>query len=296
MDAAAQAARLDGVLEVQHLVVEQVLDGVARAGGAVEDAADDDGVVGGVVMAERALGVVLAPGEVGAAEQPAEKARVERVEDLFEMKVAAFRAEVALAAARRADELGLARDGGRGGEALVAQVVRGVDGLAIELGKKDVRDGVEDGFRRAFKQVGEAGVDFALAQADGGVERGEAAEAHMDGRHGRARAEGAVLLAERWGRDRGHTKSRITVPGRSTVSLRLVAVLALFVGVGFEVGFLVGCELFGLIGEIADAIESVLERELKARLAGQAVQTLCQRGTPSVSGLSDLRMSALRSE
>ena len=67
VDAAAQAARLDGVLEVEHLVVEQVLDGVARAGGPVEDAADDDGIVGGVVMAERALGVMLAPGEVRAA-------------------------------------------------------------------------------------------------------------------------------------------------------------------------------------------------------------------------------------
>ncbi len=100
VDAAAQAARLDGVLEVKHLVVEQVFDGVARAGGAVEDAADDDGVVGGVVVAERALGVVFAPGEFGAAEEPAEEARVERVEDLFEIEVAAFRAEVALAAAR----------------------------------------------------------------------------------------------------------------------------------------------------------------------------------------------------
>ena len=85
VDAAAQAARLDRMLEVQHLVVEQVFDGVARAGGAVEDAADDDGVVRGVVVAERALGVVLAPGEFGAAEQAAEEARVERVEDFFEM-------------------------------------------------------------------------------------------------------------------------------------------------------------------------------------------------------------------
>ena len=124
VDAAAQAARPDGMLEVQHLVVEQVLDGVARAGGTVEDAADDDGVVGGVVVAERALGVVLAPGEVGAAEQPAEKARVERVEDLLEIEEAALGPEVALAAARGADELRLARDGGRGGEALVAQVLR----------------------------------------------------------------------------------------------------------------------------------------------------------------------------
>jgi hypothetical protein len=75
VDAAAQAAHADRMLEVKHLVVEQVFDGVARAGGAVEDAADDDGVVGGVVVAERALGVVLAPGELGTAEQAAEEAQ-----------------------------------------------------------------------------------------------------------------------------------------------------------------------------------------------------------------------------
>lgn len=193
VDAAAQAAGSDGVFEVEHLVIEQVLDGIARAGGAVKDAADDDGIVGGVVVAERTLGVVLAPGEVWTAEQPAEKTRIERVENFIKIKVAAFGAEEALAATRRADELGLARDGGRGGEALVAQVVRPVDGLAIELGKKNVCDGVEDGFGRALEKIGETGVDLAFADANGGVQRGESAEADMNGRHGSTRADGAVL-------------------------------------------------------------------------------------------------------
>ena len=129
VDAAAHAAHPYRVLEVEHLVVEQVLDGVAGARGAVEDAADDDGVVGGVVVAQGALGVVLAPGELGAAEEPAEEARVEGVEDFFEVVEAAFGTEVALAAAGGADEFGLAGDCGRGGEAFVAQVLRGVDGL-----------------------------------------------------------------------------------------------------------------------------------------------------------------------
>jgi hypothetical protein len=43
---------------VEHLVVEKVLDGAAWGVGAVENAADDDGVVGGVVVAEHAAGVV----------------------------------------------------------------------------------------------------------------------------------------------------------------------------------------------------------------------------------------------
>ena len=55
-------------------------------------------------------------------------------------------------------------------------------------------DGAEDAFRCAFEEVGEADVDSAFAEADGGVERGEAAEADGEGRDGRARAQDAVLL------------------------------------------------------------------------------------------------------
>jgi hypothetical protein len=52
VDAAAESAHPDGVLEVEHLVIEQVLDGVPGTGRPVEDAADDDGVVGGIVMTQ----------------------------------------------------------------------------------------------------------------------------------------------------------------------------------------------------------------------------------------------------
>jgi len=150
VDAAAEAAHFYGMLEVEHLVVEQVFEGVAGAGGAVEDLAYDDGVVGGVVVAEGALGVVLAPGEVGSAEQAAEETQIETVEDFIEMEEAAFGAGDALGAAGVADELGLSGDGGGGGEALVADAVGRVDGLFVELGEKDVGDGVEDRFGRAL--------------------------------------------------------------------------------------------------------------------------------------------------
>jgi hypothetical protein len=49
--ASAEAAHLDRMLEVEHLVVEQVFDRAAGGVWAVEDAGDDDGVVGGVVVA-----------------------------------------------------------------------------------------------------------------------------------------------------------------------------------------------------------------------------------------------------
>jgi hypothetical protein len=77
VDAAASGFDADGMLEVKHLVVQEILDGAARSVGPVEDARDDDGVVGSVVVAEHAAGVVGAPGEGGAAEESVEEAGVE---------------------------------------------------------------------------------------------------------------------------------------------------------------------------------------------------------------------------
>ena len=150
VDAAAEASHFYGMLEVEHLVVEQVVEGVAGAGGAVEDLAYDDGVVGGVVVAEHAASMVGGPGQRRATQEAVEEARVERFEDFIEMEEAAFGAGDALGAAGVADELGLSGDGGGGGEALVADAVGRVDGLFVELGEKDVGDGVEDRFGRAL--------------------------------------------------------------------------------------------------------------------------------------------------
>jgi hypothetical protein len=43
---------------------------------------------------------------------------------------------------------------------------------------------------------------------------------------------------------------------------------------GFEVGFLAGANLFGLPRKIADAIERLLQSQLKAWLAGQGAKHL----------------------
>ena len=106
--AAATGFDADGVLEVEHLVVEEILDGAAGGVGAIEDSADDDGVVGGVVVAEHAAGVVSRPGEGWAAEEAVEEAGIEGLEDFVEIVVAAGGGGEALAAAGLADVLGLA--------------------------------------------------------------------------------------------------------------------------------------------------------------------------------------------
>jgi hypothetical protein len=89
VNATAAGFDADGMLEVKHLVVEEVLDCAARGVGTVKDAGDDDGVVGGIVVAEHAAGVVGAPCEGGSAEETVEETSVEGLEDFVEVVVVA---------------------------------------------------------------------------------------------------------------------------------------------------------------------------------------------------------------
>ena len=196
MDAAASGFDADGMLEVEHLVVEEVLDGAAWGVGAVEDAGDDDGVVGRVVVAQHAAGVVGAPGEGGAAEEAVKETGVERLEDFVEIVVVAAGGGEAFAAAGLANVFGLFGDG-LGGD--VPAVAVGVDagyGFLVELGEEDVGDGVMDGVRCVLEEVGEANVEAAFAEADGRVERGEAAEPDVERGDGGSGAEFSVFVLE----------------------------------------------------------------------------------------------------
>jgi hypothetical protein len=194
----ATAAGFDAnwMFEVEHLVIEEILDCAAWRVGTVEDAADDDGVMSGVVVAEHATGVVGAPCERGPAEEAVEEASVERLEDFVKVVVVTGGCGEALAAAGLADVLGLFGDGLGGDVAAVTVGVGAGDGLLVELGEKDVGDGVVDGFRGRLEEVREANVEASFAKADGGVEGGEAAEADVERGDGGAGTEFAVLVFE----------------------------------------------------------------------------------------------------
>jgi hypothetical protein len=196
VDAAAAGFDADGMLEVEHLVVEEVFDRTARGIGAIEDARDDDGVVGCVVVAEHAAGVVGAPGEGGATEEAVKEAGVERLEDFVEIVVVAGGCGEAFTAAGLADVLCLLGDGLGGDVAAIAVGVVTRDGFLVELREEDVGDGVMDSVWRGLEEVGEADVEAAFAEPDGGVEGGEAAEADVEGGDGGAGAEFAVLVLE----------------------------------------------------------------------------------------------------
>jgi hypothetical protein len=140
--------------------------------------------------------VVGAPGEGGAAEEAVEETGVEGFEDFVEVVVVAGGGGEALAAAGLADVLGLFGDGLGGDVAAVAVGVGAGDWFFVEFGQEDVGDGVVDGVGCGLEEVGEADVEAAFAEADGGVEGGEAAEADVERGDGGSGAEFAVLVLE----------------------------------------------------------------------------------------------------
>jgi hypothetical protein len=133
-----------------------------------------------------------------------EEAGVEGLEDLVEVVVIALTGGDAFATSSLADVLSLTRYGLGADVATVTISVNGSNGLAVELGEEDVGDGVMDGFGGVLEEIRETDVETSFAEADRGVEGGEAAEADVEGGNGRARAEVAVLLLKDWDQGRLH--------------------------------------------------------------------------------------------
>ena len=106
------------------------------------------------------------------------------------------RGENALPAAGLPDVFGLTGDVLGRDVAAVTVGVGGGDGLFVELGEEDVGDGVVDGVGCVLEDVGEADVEAAFAEADGGVQGGKAAEADIERRDRSAGTEFAILVLE----------------------------------------------------------------------------------------------------
>jgi hypothetical protein len=209
MDASTAATQLHGVFQMQHLVVEDVLNYAPGHTAVVEDFTDDDGVVSRVVVAETVAGTFAAPSELGSAHEPVEEAAVKVFEDFFEVVVVAAGRVDMLAAAKLAHEPRFGGEVVAGDIAPVPGAVSPIDGLAVKLGEQDMRDCVENGIGRAFEDVGEANIKFALTQANGVVDGDKRIEANVHGRRRRAGAHLGVGGVEDFGEARGHDELRV---------------------------------------------------------------------------------------
>jgi len=206
---------------MQHLVEEDVFDGVARHARVVKDAADDDGVMRRVVVAEAAAGVGLAPGKLRSSHEPVKEAAVEVVEDFFEMIVVSAGGADLLASSHLADEAGFGGHVMTGDIAAITGAVGAIDRLAIKLGEQDVSDRVEHRVGSAFEQVGEPDVKLSLAQADGVVDGDKGIETNMKRRRGRMGTKFAIGCVEDFGKLWGHVEGRLARGGGQQSALSI---------------------------------------------------------------------------
>ena len=138
---------------MEHLVKQNVFDGVAGHARMVKDAADDNRVVCGIVVAETAAGVVPAPGQLRLSHQAVEKASIEILKDFFEMIVVAAGGVDVFASTHLPHQASLGCYVVTGDVAPIAGIVDAVDRLAIKLGEQDVRDRMQYRVRRTFEQI-----------------------------------------------------------------------------------------------------------------------------------------------
>lgn len=209
MHAAPAAVESDRMLQMQHLVKQNVFNRVARHARVVEDAADDNGVVGRIIVAKTAAGVVLAPGKLRTSHKSMEESQIEVVEDFLKMVVTPTRRADVLASAHLSHEVGLSGHVVAGDIAPITGVVAAVNRLAIQLGEQNVCNRVQHRFRSAFKKIGEPDIEFSLAHADRVVDGNKRIETRVQGRCGRAGSKFAIGFAKDFGELWRHVEKRL---------------------------------------------------------------------------------------
>ena len=204
MHDAPAAAQLNRMTQMQHLVIDEIFDGIEGNASGIENAANDDGVMRGIIVAQAAESLVAAPCHLGSGHQAVEEAEIKLVKNLVEIIVLALGTLNALASAQLADELRLLRHGMAAGVFAVTRGMGSINGLAMKLGDEDMQDGIEHRLGRAFKKIGEADKDASLAQADGAIDVGEAVEADLKLRQRSARTQIAIGLLKNLVESGGH--------------------------------------------------------------------------------------------
>lgn len=207
--AAAAAAEPDGMLQMEHFVVDDVVQNIGGHGRMIENAADDDGVVRRVVMAENAARFGLTPTHARPRHQAVKEARVQLLEDGIKVKEMSSGGAEAFASAQLAHQMRLAHDVVAGDIFPVTRRLSPIDGLAVHFGQQNMCDGAENGLRRALQQIGKPNQQAALAQANRIVDVGEGEELDFEFGDGGSGAQVPVSFLENFEKPFAHGEVRL---------------------------------------------------------------------------------------
>src|SRR5260370_20570019 len=109
MYAALAATHPYRMLQVQHLVVDNVLHGATGNTRIIENPAHDNRIVGWIIVSQAVAGVLAAPGHRRAGQKSIKKTHIQLLEDDVEIVSVALRRGDALPSAPLAHQVGLPR-------------------------------------------------------------------------------------------------------------------------------------------------------------------------------------------
>src|ERR1700743_2430719 len=86
----ATASQFNWMSQVQHFVIDQIVNGILRHAWAVKDTAYDNRVVCGIIMAKAAQRLAAAPGHLRSRHEAVEEAKIQVVKNLVKVVILAF--------------------------------------------------------------------------------------------------------------------------------------------------------------------------------------------------------------
>ena len=132
------------VLQVQHFVVHDVLNCVARHVRAIEDSADNDGVVCGIIMAEILTRGMTTPCHQRARKQPVKETPIKFFKNLIQVIVTPLGTQQHLSPTLLANEVSLPRNIFSSQIAAIARRMPSLNLPKIELCQQDMGDRVQN--------------------------------------------------------------------------------------------------------------------------------------------------------
>lgn len=164
---------------MKHLVIHEILYSVARQVCAIEDAADHNGVVGGIVMAEALARNVATPSHQRSGEETVKEALIQIFEDLLQVVMPTFGCEQNLPPTLLSQQVCFARNISATDIPSISRCMPRFNLLAIKLGQENVRNRMQHVMWSTRKQVRDTYQYLPLAQTNGVVDVREREELNL---------------------------------------------------------------------------------------------------------------------
>src|SRR5581483_5880924 len=158
------------MLQVEHLVIENVFHHIGRHTRMIENSADHNGIVCGIIVAQAVSGPCTAPGQLWPSEQAMKETPVEVLKNGLEIISSSLRGINPFSAPHLSKQVRL-------GANMVARNITSIPGrvfplnaLAIHLCQQNMGNRSENGLGRAFQQVRKPDKQPPFSQTDGVVD------------------------------------------------------------------------------------------------------------------------------